>query len=114
IPLHFARGQLNQRILLRPFAAFWWLLQAAVTVSVSLVLTGAWKLAPALPRDNEMPALLQLGYIFAFAYVSNLYLMCFAAAVTQSERAVHFVWRMRVVIDVVIAVAVHSVRFGHH
>jgi hypothetical protein len=105
-PVHLSLAQKQTAFSFRPLLLLWWLAHAATTIAAAeLFRRGASHTGPpGVPQwfvwsINSM-------FTFGFAYASNTFLIMSAGALFPRERFVRAVWRMRFILDLLLATGI--------
>ena len=103
IPVEIALTQRRWSPPVRPLAAAWWLVHAAVLISLAHWLVAAIHFAHPSDFKNVIKDAVAFWLVFGTAYASNTYFLFATAALWPTRAAVERVWRWRVGIDLAVA-----------
>ncbi len=107
LPARLALRQPRWPILLRPFVATWWLAHWASMLLLAELFFRLMKVDLA-GGDATLAALLWVGKVlllFGAAFASNVYLLLFAGALRTGPGLVWQLWRWRLGLDLLVAIA---------
>lgn len=110
ISVHVARRQLGWRVVLRPFVGLWWALLAAAVVGLTEVLISGYKFLNPTAAEQVIAIFVKTVLMFAAAFACNSFLLCATGALLNSDAAIGWMWRGRILIDLAIALLVPNLR----
>lgn len=115
-PVHLAIAQPPTALFLRPFVAAWWLANAAAMILMIEMFRKGASQGPSPDTDHELfIQTVNWAIIIGSTYASNTFLILAAGALLNRERFLLWLWRLRLILDVLIIVAIPpAVRFLIH
>jgi hypothetical protein len=104
LPARLALSQPRWPVVLRPVVAAWWVAHTVgLLVLAHLAQRSLLAMRPPEWGENALRWGLLVGVMFGAAYATNIYVMLTISTVRRSEKAVGWVWRMRLPLDLAIA-----------
>jgi hypothetical protein len=101
---YFALQFQNWPLLLRPFAATWWLAHFAAGIGATILVDNILVLSMTDWNSRVLRSLLFIPLSFTIAYSANLYLLLLVTAIGGGKRAVGVIWRYRILLDLAVAI----------
>jgi hypothetical protein len=101
---YFALQFQNWPLLLRPFAAVWWLAHFAAGIGATILVDNILVLSMTDWNTRVLRSLIFIPISFTIAYSANLYLLLLVTAAGGGKRAVGAIWRYRILLDLAVAI----------
>src|SRR5688572_14339472 len=106
VPVSIAMRQRSWPLTLRPLAAAWWLANAAAMVALAEWVLGQYVFFTPTIGQTTFRFVCTAGVLFSSALAANTYLLFAVAALFNNRRWVLAVWRVRILLDLAVAIGV--------